>query len=101
MRSTAGSVFDFEQLRLAAARRLPAACYDDFLRLSRTLVHGPVFQWLLVDAPDEGLDAGGAAKAEAKQLLAAAYLSLARMGLPEATRLAELMRQRGLTPPGL
>jgi len=51
----AGSVFDFEQLRLAAARRQPAACYDDFLRLSRTLVHGPVFQWLLVDAPDEGL----------------------------------------------
>ena len=51
----AGSVFDFEQVRLAAARRLPASCYDDFLRLSRTLVHGPVFQWLLVDAPDEGL----------------------------------------------
>lgn len=51
----AGSVFDFEHLRLAAARPLPAACCDDLLRLSRTLVHGPVFQWLLVDAPDEGL----------------------------------------------
>ena len=51
----AGSVFDFEQVRLAAARHLPASCYDDFLRLSRTLVHGPAFQWLLVDAPDEGL----------------------------------------------
>ena len=51
----AGSAFDVEQLRLAAARRLPASCHDDFLRLSRTLLHGPEFQWLLVDAPDEGL----------------------------------------------
>ena len=51
----AGTVFDAEQVRLAAARRLPAHCYDDFLRLSRTLVHGPAFQWLLVDAPDEAL----------------------------------------------
>jgi tetratricopeptide (TPR) repeat protein len=51
----AGSQFDVEQVRLAAARGLPASCYEDFLRLSRTLVNGPVFQWLLVDAPDEGL----------------------------------------------
>lgn len=51
----AGTAFDVEQLRLATARHLPAHCHDDFLRLSRTLVHGPVFQWLLVDAPDEGL----------------------------------------------
>ncbi|GAA0741363.1 tetratricopeptide repeat protein [Ideonella azotifigens] len=51
----AGSAFDVEQLRLAAARGLPASCHDDFLRLSRTLVHGPAFQWLLVDAPDENL----------------------------------------------
>ena len=55
VRSMAGSAFDVEQLRLAAARRLPASCHDDFLRLSRTLLHGPEFQWLLVDAPDEGL----------------------------------------------
>lgn len=49
----AGSAFDIEQARLAASRRLPVNCHDDFLRLSRTLVHGPAFQWLLVDAPDE------------------------------------------------
>ena len=47
--------FNLEQVRLAAARHLPAACHDDFLRLSRTLVHGPAFQWLLMDAPDEAL----------------------------------------------
>ena len=47
------------------------------------------------------LDGGGAAKADAAPWLAAAYLSLAHMGLPEATLLAEQMRQRGLTPPGL
>lgn len=51
----AGSDFDVERARLAAARRLPASCHDEFLRLSRTLVHGPTFQWLLVDAFDEGL----------------------------------------------
>lgn len=51
----ASSAFDSEQVRLATARRLPAHCYDEFLRLSRTLVHGPVFQWLLVDAPDDEL----------------------------------------------
>ncbi len=51
----AGSAFAVEQLRLAAARHLPASCHDDFLRLSRTLLHGPTFQWLLVDAPDEPL----------------------------------------------
>ena len=51
----AGSAFEVEQQRLAAARHLPVSCHDDFLRLSRTLVHGPTFQWLLVDAPDENL----------------------------------------------
>jgi tetratricopeptide (TPR) repeat protein len=49
------SAFDVEQMRLAAARRLPTSCHDDFLRLSRTLIHGPKFQWLLVDAPDDNL----------------------------------------------
>jgi tetratricopeptide (TPR) repeat protein len=47
--------FAIEQARLAEARQLPGACHDDFLRLSRTLIHGPPFQWLLVEAPDEGL----------------------------------------------
>ena len=51
----AASAFDLEQARLAAARSLPAECFDDFARLSRTLIHGPPFQWLLVDAPDERL----------------------------------------------
>jgi tetratricopeptide (TPR) repeat protein len=47
--------FAIEQARLAEARQLPVSCHDDFLRLSRTLIHGPPFQWLLVEAPDEGL----------------------------------------------
>ena len=51
----AGAGFDLEQLRLRVARTLPAHCFDDFQRLSRTLIHGPEFQWLLVDAPHEGL----------------------------------------------
>ena len=44
-----------EKARRAAARSLPAECVDDFLRLSRSLVYGPAFQWLLVETPDEGL----------------------------------------------
>jgi tetratricopeptide (TPR) repeat protein len=44
-----------ETARLAAARGLPASCLDDFQRLSRSLVYGPAFQWLLVDAPDDAL----------------------------------------------
>jgi tetratricopeptide (TPR) repeat protein len=52
----AGSSFAIEQARLVAeARQLPGTCHDDFLRLSRTLIHGPPFQWLLVEAPDEGV----------------------------------------------
>jgi tetratricopeptide (TPR) repeat protein len=51
----ARSAFAIEQARLAEARQLPGPCHDDFLRLSRTLIHGPQFQWLLVEAPDEGL----------------------------------------------
>jgi tetratricopeptide (TPR) repeat protein len=47
--------FAVEQLRLRLARSLPTNCFDDFQRLSRTLLHGPAFQWLLVDAPHEGL----------------------------------------------
>jgi tetratricopeptide (TPR) repeat protein len=49
------SAFAIEQARLAEPRQLPGPCHDDFLRLSRTLIHGPQFQWLLVEAPDEGL----------------------------------------------
>jgi hypothetical protein len=49
------SAFAIEQARLAEARQLPGPCHDDFLRLSRTLIRGPPFQWLLVEAPDEGL----------------------------------------------
>ena len=44
-----------EQVRLAAARELPPSCLEDFQRLSRSLVYGPTFQWLLVNAPDEAL----------------------------------------------
>lgn len=51
----ADSTFSIEQVRLAEARHLPGSCNDEFLRLTRTLIHGPVFQWLLIDAPDESL----------------------------------------------
>ncbi len=47
--------FELERLRLEEAHALPASCFDDFQRLVRTLVHGPAFQWLLVDAADERL----------------------------------------------
>lgn len=45
--------FYVDRLRLEAARSLPAQCFDDFQRLTRTLIHGPAFQWLLVDARHE------------------------------------------------
>ncbi len=48
-----GPGFDLDRIRLEAAQRLPAECFDDFQRLAKTLVHGPDFQWLLADAPDE------------------------------------------------
>ncbi len=44
-----------EQVRRAAANRLPAACAADFLRLSKTILYGPASQWLLVEAPSEPL----------------------------------------------
>ena len=51
------TVFDgkIERARQQAAAELPASCREDFQRLSRTLVYGPAFQWVLVDAPDEAL----------------------------------------------
>jgi tetratricopeptide (TPR) repeat protein len=51
----AATAFAIEQSRRAEARHLPGTCHDDFLRLTRTLIHGPEFQWLLVEAPNEGL----------------------------------------------
>lgn len=51
------TVFDgkIERVRQQAAAELPASCRENFQRLSRTLVYGPAFQWVLVDAPDEAL----------------------------------------------
>jgi tetratricopeptide (TPR) repeat protein len=51
----AGFNANIEKARLAGARELPSSCLEDFQRLSRTLIYGPAFQWLLVDAPDEAL----------------------------------------------
>ncbi|MBM5818144.1 MAG: tetratricopeptide repeat protein [Cyanobacteria bacterium K_Offshore_surface_m2_239] len=53
--ATPEAAFASEQTRLAEARQLPGTCHDEFLRLTRTLLHGPAFQWLLIDAPHEGL----------------------------------------------
>ena len=47
--------FDVERARLEAAQGLPAECFEDFQRLTRSLVYGPDFQWVLVDAPVEAL----------------------------------------------
>ncbi|MEB3324421.1 MAG: tetratricopeptide repeat protein [Cyanobacteriota bacterium] len=49
------SAFGITQATLAEARHLPGSCHDDFLRLCRSLIYGAEFQWLLVEAPDEGL----------------------------------------------
>jgi len=68
----AGSTFSLEQVRLAEARHLPGPCHDEFLRLTRSLIHGPSFQWLLVDAPDEGVR---------RQVMAAVDTVLQRAGL--------------------
>lgn len=53
MNATPEASFNLDCLRLEAARSLPAQCFDDFQRLTRTLIHGPAFQWLLVDARHE------------------------------------------------
>jgi tetratricopeptide (TPR) repeat protein len=37
------------------ADSLPEPCRPDFLRLTRSLLHGPRFQWLLAEAPDDVL----------------------------------------------
>ena len=47
--------FELDRFRLETARSLPAQCFDDFQRLTRTLIYGPDFQWLLVDARHEVL----------------------------------------------
>ena len=75
----AASTFAIDQARHAEARLLPGCCYDDFLRLSRSLIHGPPFQWLLVEAPDERLRRQVMAALE--RLLRLAGLSSDRMTL--------------------
>ena len=75
----ARSAFEIERIRLDAARSLPAQCFDDFLRLSQSLLHGPVFQWLLVDAPHELLRKEVMAALE--RVLRAAGLSVDRLPL--------------------
>jgi hypothetical protein len=80
------SAFDIESLRLGAARRLPAHCFDDFLRLSRTLIHGPAFQWLLVDSPDEILRKSVMAALD--EVLSAAKIKTSK--LPLSDRIVEV-----------
>ena len=75
-----------EAARLAAAQTLPAECVDDFQRLSRSLVYGPAFQWLLVEAPDENLRRQVIAAIET--VLRAAKLRSAT--LPLARRVADV-----------
>ncbi len=44
-----------DDLAATLADNLPAVCRPDFIRLTRTVLHGPTFQWLLIDAPDDRL----------------------------------------------
>lgn len=49
------NAFEFDQARLGAATGLPPEHFDEFQRLSKTLVHGPPFQLVIVDCTDERL----------------------------------------------
>ena len=80
------SRFDSDRWSLEAARGLPVDCFDDFQRLSRTLIHGPVFQWLLVDASDERLRKQVMAALD--QVLSAAKMRSSR--LPVGRRIADV-----------
>ncbi len=88
--------FDLELLRLELARGLPASCFEDFQRLVRTLLHGPAFQWLLVDAADEQLRRQVMAALD-KVLVAAglrtSHLPLGRKIVDVATLEQRLIRQ--------
>jgi tetratricopeptide (TPR) repeat protein len=82
----AATASEIEALRLRVAHQLPPDCLDDFQRLSRTLLHGPQFQWLLVDAPHEALR---------KQVMAALAQVLSAAGmktnsLPLSGRIADV-----------
>ncbi|MEX8517626.1 MAG: tetratricopeptide repeat protein [Leptothrix sp. (in: b-proteobacteria)] len=81
-----------ERARRDAAHSLPAECQSDFLRLSRSLIHGPTFQWLLVEAPDESLRRRVMAALES--VLRAARLSSSTLPLSQKiTDVAELERR--------
>ncbi len=80
------SRFDSDRWSLEAARGLPVDCFDDFQRLSRTLIHGPIFQWLLVDASDERLRKR--VMAALNQVLSAAKMRSSR--LPVGRRIADV-----------
>ena len=80
------SRFDSDRWSLEAARGLPVDCFDDFQRLSRTLIHGPTFQWLLVDASDERLRKQVMAALD--QVLSAAKMRSSR--LPVGRRIADV-----------
>ncbi|MCK6424258.1 MAG: hypothetical protein L6Q75_04115 [Burkholderiaceae bacterium] len=44
-----------DQLARSLAKELPEPSRADFLRLTRALLHGPRFQWLLVEVPSDAL----------------------------------------------
>ena len=44
-----------DQLARSLAKELPEPSRADFLRLTRALLHGPRFQWLLVETPSDAL----------------------------------------------
>jgi tetratricopeptide (TPR) repeat protein len=48
-----GTSFASDQARLDAARGLPLAQFDEFQRLTKSLLHGPAFQLVLVDCPQD------------------------------------------------
>jgi tetratricopeptide (TPR) repeat protein len=84
--------FDLERLRFEAAQALPAPCFEDFQRLTRTLIHGPPFQWLLIDTPDDRLRK--AVIAQLDPVLRAAGLRVNRVPLGRAVTDVATLEQR-------
>jgi tetratricopeptide (TPR) repeat protein len=86
------SRFDIDRMRLDAAHTLPAECFDDFQRLSRSLLYGPRFQWLLVDAPADALRAD--VRGALDRVLHAAGLKISEIVLGEAINDARALESK-------
>lgn len=71
--------FELDQARLDAAQGLPLNQFDEFQRLAKSLLHGPAFQLLLLDCPQDALRRDLGKRLE--QALASARLQCTRLHL--------------------